>query len=154
MFRVDVDSLEDYFRFDPGRETDLRKVDACLRKAAPGLKRYFHRGTPAGQPGMRFKMIGYGKSFYFAKDRQLVEWPAIGVALQKNYISVYCAITKGGSPLTATYAGQLGESRMGAGNFSFCRFGDLHASVVASFFAEAGRIFSADPEVVSRAMAR
>ncbi len=154
MFRVDVDSLEDYFRFDPERETDLRKLDACLRKAAPSLTRYFHRGTPAGQPGMRFKMIGYGKSFYFAKDRQLVEWPAIGVALQKNYISVYCAITEDGSPLTRSYAGQLGELRMVGGNFSFRRFGDLHASVVAAFFAEAGRIFAADPEIVSRTMGR
>jgi hypothetical protein len=154
MFRVDVDSLEDYFRFDPEREADLRKLDACLRKAAPGLKRYFHRGTPAGQPGMRFKMIGYGKSSYFAKDRQLVEWPVIGVALQKNYISVYCSITKDGSVLTSSYAGQLGELRMGGGNFSFRKFDDLHASVVASLFAEAGRIFAADPEIVSRTMGR
>jgi hypothetical protein len=59
MFRVDVDTLEAYFAFDPKREADLRRLDALIRKAAPSLKRHFHRGTPAGEPGMRFKMIGY-----------------------------------------------------------------------------------------------
>jgi hypothetical protein len=57
MFRVDVETLEAYFAFDPKREADLRRLDALITKAAPCLKRYFHKGTPAGEPGMRFKMI-------------------------------------------------------------------------------------------------
>jgi hypothetical protein len=66
MFRVDVETLEAYFAFDPKREADLHRLDVLIRKAAPSLKCYFHKGTPAGEPGMRFKMIGYGKSFYRA----------------------------------------------------------------------------------------
>jgi hypothetical protein len=89
MFRVDVDTLEAYFAFDPKREGDLRRLDALISKAAPSLKRHFHKGTPAGEPGMRFKMIGYGKSFYHATTGEKVAWPVVGVALQKNYISVY-----------------------------------------------------------------
>ena len=72
MFRVDVDSLEAYFAFDPKREGDLRRLDALISKAAPSLKRHFHKGTPAGEPGMRFKMIGYGKSFYHATTGEKV----------------------------------------------------------------------------------
>jgi hypothetical protein len=75
MFRVDVETLEAYFAFDPKREADLRRLDALISKAAPSLKRYFHQGTPAGAPGMRFKMIGYGKSFYHATKGEKVEWP-------------------------------------------------------------------------------
>ncbi len=60
MFRVDVDSLKDYLDFDLKRRTALRKLDMLIRRSASGLKRYFHSGTPAGEPGMRFKMIGYG----------------------------------------------------------------------------------------------
>jgi hypothetical protein len=66
MFRVDVDSLKDYLDFDLERKSDLRKLDMLIRRSAPGLKRYFHTGTPAGEPGMRFKMIGYGKFQYLA----------------------------------------------------------------------------------------
>jgi hypothetical protein len=114
MFRVDADTLEAYFAFDPKREGDLRRLDALISKAAPSLKRHFHKGTPAGEPGMRFKMIGYGKSFYHATTGEKVEWPVVGVALQKNYISVYFAVTKLGAAVTDPYAGRLGELRMGA----------------------------------------
>jgi hypothetical protein len=53
MFRVDVETLEAYFALDPKRETDLHRLDGLIRKAAPGLKRYFHKGAPEGEPGMR-----------------------------------------------------------------------------------------------------
>jgi hypothetical protein len=42
-----------------------------------------------------------------------------GVALQKNYISVYFAINKDIAPIARPYAGKLGELRMGRNNFSF-----------------------------------
>lgn len=67
MFRVEVDSLKDYLDFDLSRKSDLQNLDKFISRSAPGLKRYFHRGTPVGQPGMRFKMIGYGKFQYVAR---------------------------------------------------------------------------------------
>jgi hypothetical protein len=57
MFRVDVESLKDYLDFDLKRKSDLQNLDRLIRRSAPGLKRYFHRGTSAGRPGVRFKMI-------------------------------------------------------------------------------------------------
>jgi hypothetical protein len=154
MFRVDVETLEAYFAFDPKREADLRRLDGLLRNAAPSLNRYFHKGAPAGGPGMRFKMIGYGKSFYRATTGERVEWPVVGVALQKNYISVYFAVTKRGAAVTAPYVGRLGELRMGRNNFSFERFDDLDSSAAAALFNEAAEIFAADPDNVSETMAR
>jgi hypothetical protein len=74
---------------------------------------------------MRFKMIGYGKSFYRATTGEKVEWPVVGVALQKNYISVYFAVTRRGTAVTDPYTGRLGELRMGRNNFSFEKFNDL-----------------------------
>jgi hypothetical protein len=145
MFRVNADTLQTYLDFDPIRKVDLQKLDKLLRKSAPGLKRYFHKGTPTGQPGMRFKMVGYGKSRYFARSGQQVEWPVVGVALQKSYISVYLSITKDGAPLVRSYAGRLGECRMGRNNFSFVKFEDLNLASVSALFAEAGQIFNADP---------
>ena len=152
MFRVHAESLQDYFSFDPRRKSDLEKLDALIKRAAPNLKRYFHRGTPAGEPGMRFKMIGYGRFFYSAKSGQAVEWPVVGVALQKNYISVYFAITKNGVAVTQQYAGRLGELRMGRNNFSFEKFDDLDIEVTSALIAETGRIFAADPDNPVRMM--
>jgi hypothetical protein len=125
--------------------TDLQKLDKLLRTFAPGLKRYFHKGTPAGEPGMRFKMIGYGKSHYLAKSGQQVEWPVVGVALQKSYISIYLSVTKDGASLVQSYAGKLGECRVGRNNFSFVRFDDLNFATVSALLAEADQIFNAGP---------
>jgi hypothetical protein len=141
MFRVEVENLEDYFGFDQKREPELRKLDEVLLKSAPHLTRYFHPGTPAGRPGMRFKMIGYGKSFYIAKNGQKVEWPVVGVALQKNYISVYLSVNRNGAPLSSFYVGRLGASRMGENNLSFEKLDQLHREGLAELFSEAERIF-------------
>jgi hypothetical protein len=152
MFRVDVETLEAYFAFDPKREADLRRFDRLICTAAPTLKRYFHQGAPAGQPGMRFRMIGYARSSYRATSGEKVEWPVVGVALQKNYISVYFAVTKGGAPVTDPYAGRLGERRMGHNNFSFERFDDLDVAAAAPLLSVAAQIFALDPENVPRTM--
>lgn len=145
VFPVDVDSLAEYFDFDPARKGDLQKLDKLLKASAPGLKRYFHQGTPAGEPGMRFKMIGYGRFEYVARSGERVEWPAIGVALQKNYISVYLSVMKAGAPLLQSYAGKLGAARAGSNNFSFEAYEDLEVGPVGLLFAEADRIFREDP---------
>ncbi len=145
MFRVNADTLDSYLDFDPIRKIDLQKLDKLFRQSAPGLKRYFHKGTPAGEPGMRFKMIGYGKFHYPAKSGQQVEWPVVGVALQKSYISIYLSVTKDGVPLVQSYAGRLGECRMGRNNFSFVRFDDLNLAAVSALLAEADQIFHAGP---------
>ena len=146
MFRVTADTLEDYLGFDPARRDDLERLHGLLRKAAPDLKRHFHKGTPAGEAGMRMKMIGYGRFRYTIKSGKSTEWPVVGVALQKNYISVYVAVTRNGKPLVSCYAGKLGELRMGGNNFSFEKFEDLKAAAAASLFAEAAAIFKADRE--------
>lgn len=144
MFRVTADGLQDYFDFDPVRKADLLQLDALVCRVAPALERHFHRGSPAGEPGMRMKMIGYGRSRYTARSGEAVAWPAVGVALQKNYISVYLAVSKEGSPLLSGYAGRLGERRAGRNNFSFRRYNELNVPVLSSLFAEAAAIFAAD----------
>lgn len=146
MFRVAADSLEAYLAFDPGRTADLEQVHALMRKAAPSLKRHFHAGSPAGEAGMRMNMIGYGQFRYAIKSGKTAVWPVIGVALQKNYISIYVAVTRGGKPLVSCYAGKLGELRAGGNNFSFEAFVDLKEAAVAALFAEAADIFKADQE--------
>ncbi len=146
MFKVPVDNLTDYFNFDADRKRDLQKLDKLIRDCAPALARYFHTGTPAGQPGMRFKMIGYGRFQYPAANGQHVEWPVIGVALQKNYISIYISASRNRTPLVRCYADTLHCLRSGANNFSFETYDDLDADVLGSLLSEAAKIFASDPQ--------
>src|SRR5271169_1867436 len=146
MFKVEVGSVEDYLAFDPGRRGELEGFDAAMAGSAPGLERHFHAGTPVREPGMRFKMIGYGRFQYPSPKGTLVAWPVVGVALQKNYISVYLSVTKDGAPLLAGYAARLGALRAGRNNFSFERFADLNGPTLEALIADAARIVRAEPE--------
>lgn len=50
MFKVHAASVEEYLRFDAGRQDDLRTLDELIRGAAPGLPRWFVPGTPDASP--------------------------------------------------------------------------------------------------------
>src|SRR5262252_8396971 len=146
MFRVEAHSLREYLDFDPGRKADLVKFGALIRTCAPNLERHFHQGTPAGSAGMRMKMIGYGQFRYTARSGEQVSWPVIGVALQKNYISVYVSVTRDAQPVVQRYAGRLGEVRSARNNFSFEKFEQLDTGVVSKLITEAARILARDPQ--------
>jgi Domain of unknown function (DU1801) len=145
MFKVDVAGLKEYFSFDPARKGELEKLDRLIRKTAPKLVTHFHSGTPAGEAGMRMKMIGYGKSSYSKKSGKTTPWPVIGVALQKSYISVYFAVHRNGKPVTEPYIGKLGEARSGRNNFSFEKFDDLDQDLLAALIRETEAIFTSEP---------
>jgi hypothetical protein len=142
MFKVEASSLEDYFRFDPAREEDLRALDKLIRGAAPSLERWFVPGTPAGQPGMTMTMIGYGQYRYTVKDSDVpVVWPVLGLALQKNYISLYNSANGTGEPFTCGYADRLGRARVskkGVVTFGSTRKTDLETLAEMIGAIEAG----------------
>ncbi len=98
MFKVTAQSIDEYFRFDPPREADLRRIDGMIRAAAPELSRWLVRGTAPGKAGMSMTMIGYGKFEYTVKTSpDEIAWPIVGLALQKNHFSLYLAAKYGPS---------------------------------------------------------
>ncbi|TWS98308.1 DUF1801 domain-containing protein [Reyranella sp. CPCC 100927] len=127
MFKVTASSIDGYFAFDPAREAELRAIDRMIRHAAPTLKRWFVAGTPPGEPGMKMAMIGYGRFAYTVRSSpQPIDWPIVGLALQKNYLSLYLSARREGTPLLASYADRLGKvsiSKIGA--MTFVRTADI-----------------------------
>lgn len=121
VFEVNASNIDTYFAFDPSRENDLRAVDAMIRSAVPTWTRWFVAGTPQGEPGMRMSMIGYGRFAYKVRSSdQPVEWPILGLALQKNYLSLYLAVKYEGVTAASNWADRLGKvsvSKIGAIRF-------------------------------------
>jgi hypothetical protein len=142
MFKVDTGSVEEYLRFDPGREDDLRTLDGLIRGAAPGLARWFVPGSPDGQPGMTMTLIGYGQFQSSIKSSPVpVTWPVLGLALQKNYISLYNSANGNGPPFTCAYADRLGRARVSKkGVVSFSTVREINLPTLAEMIAalEAG----------------
>ncbi len=133
MFKVTASSIDAYFAFDPAREADLRAVDRMIRHAAPTLEPWFVAGTRPGKPGMTMAMIGYGRFTYTVRSSlQPIDWPIIGLALQKNYLSLYLSARRDGAPLLASYADRLGKvsvSKIGA--MTFVRAADIDRGAFA-----------------------
>lgn len=90
MFRVAADSLDAYLDFDPVRKPDLVRLHELMRKTAPVLKRYFHKGTPAGEAGMRMQMIGYGKFRYAIKSGKRLSGRLSGSPSRKTTSASMC----------------------------------------------------------------
>lgn len=146
MYKVNADTRNEYLNEAVNSGRDLKSIDTFIQKIAPTLQPWFYDVGPK-DPGMTFKMVAYGKFTYTpAKSPDaVIDWPVIGIALQKNYISVYISITKDDKPLV-DYYDQLGYTRRGNNNFSFETFGQLDKSAFEQMIKEIARIFNEDPE--------
>jgi hypothetical protein len=145
MYKVIATNRNDYLAEATQTGRDLKSLDAFIQKAAPTLQSWFYNVGPK-EPGMTFKMIAYGKFTYTPtkSSQATVTWPVIGVALQKNYISLYLSITKNGKPLVDFYD-DLGFTRRGNNNFSFDTFEQLDKTAFEQLIKEAAHIFTEDP---------
>jgi hypothetical protein len=145
MYKVRADTLDEYFAADPARRGDLEALDALIRETAPGLRRWFYGGASDGKPGMRMCLIGYGAFQYEMGSGERVEWPIVGMALQKNYLSLYTSVYTGDAPIVDRYAGKLGELKTGINNFSFVTFDQLDRAVVAALIKDIEDAVRRDP---------
>lgn len=145
MHKVTANTREEYLQEAENSGRDLKSIDAFIQKVAPTLQPWFYNVGPK-EPGMTFKMVAYGK-FTYTPTRNpdvTVDWPVIGMALQKNYISLYISVTKDGKPLV-DYYDQLGYTRRGNNNFSFVTFDQLDKTIFEQMLKEIEQIFARDP---------
>jgi hypothetical protein len=145
MHKVQATTLSEYFAADPARKDDLEALDALIREAAPRLERWFYAGASDGKPGMRMSLIGYGAFQYQVKSGDRVEWPILGMALQKNYLTLYTSVFKDDAPIVDQYTGKLGELRAGVNNFSFVTFGQLDPDAVTALIKDIENTVTRDP---------
>jgi hypothetical protein len=145
MFKVQASTLDEYFNADPARKGELAALDALVREAAPRLERWFYPGSADGKSGMRMSLIGYGDFQYEMKSGERVRWPVMGMALQKNYLSLYTSVFKEDAPIVNRYAGKLGELKTGINNFSFVTFDQLNRDAVTALVKDIEDTVYRDP---------
>ena len=87
MFKpVKAKSLKEYFdQLSAERREPMNFLDKFIKGVAPTLK-----------PVFSYNMPGYGTFKYKNYKGEIIDWPIIALASQKNYISVYvCAVENG-----------------------------------------------------------
>ncbi len=99
--------LTAWFAAAGDREGELRRVDALVMAAAPGIDRAL---VPMGSGAM----LGYGMMPYRPKSaKETTMWPLIALAAQKRHLSLYVCAVVDGAYLAESRAAELGKVSCG-----------------------------------------
>ena len=117
MFKpVKAKSVKEYFDMLPKeRHKPLEFLHKFIIKTAPKLKSNF-----------LYNMPGYGSFKYKNYKKEILDWPTIALASQKNYISVYVCAVKDGKYLAEKHKGGLGKVSVGKSCIRFKKLTDLN----------------------------
>ncbi len=85
------------------RRSEVKELYVFIRATVPKLAPFIESG-----------MIGFGKYHYVYPSGREGDWMLIGLASQKNYISLYvCAVADGGQYLAEKYKSKLSKASIG-----------------------------------------
>lgn len=117
MFKsVKAKTVKEYFDMLPKeRQEPLKFIDKFIKKNAPKLKSVF-----------AYNMPGYGSFKYRNYKNEIIDWPVIALASQKNYISIYVCALEDGKYIAEKYKKDLGKVSVGKSCIRFKKIEDLN----------------------------
>jgi hypothetical protein len=131
------DEIEAWFAAAGPRADELRRVDALVRDAAPGLDR---RLVAAGSG----QMLGYGLLPYRPRSaKETTLWPLVALAAQKRHLSLYVAAVVDGAYLAETRAERLGRVSCGRSCVRFASLDRVDAAELATLVRDAAEATAA-----------
>ena len=117
MFKpIKAKSVSEYFNvLSENRREPMEFLHKFIKETAHSLK-----------PTFAYNMPGYGSFKYKNYKKEIIDWPVIALASQKNYISIYvCAVDKG-EYIAEKYKGELGKVSVGRSCIRFRKLDDLN----------------------------
>lgn len=117
MFKpVKATSVKEYFAaLPPERKEPMEFLHKFIQDSAPSLKSVFS-----------YNMPGYGMFKYKNYKKEVIEWPTIALASQKNYISIYICAVEGGEYIAEKNKKSLGKVSVGKSCIRFKKISDLN----------------------------
>jgi hypothetical protein len=107
------------------RKSEVAALDKLIRKVAPQL-----------EPFVQIGILAYGRWRYTYPSGREADWFRIGVASNKNYVSLYICAPCGNGYLRENYKKALPKANIGKCCVRFKRLCDLDAAVVAKLIRE------------------
>jgi hypothetical protein len=117
MFKpVKAKSVKEYFdMLSPDRREPMKFLHKFIQKIAPSLK-----------PIFAYNMLGYGSFKYKNYKNEIIDWPTIALASQKNYMSLYICALDSGEYLAEKHKESLGKVSVGRSCIRFKKLEDLN----------------------------
>jgi Domain of unknown function (DU1801) len=119
---------------------DLQALDAAISREMAGEERVLWEGRFWG--GSEQRIIGYGAYAYTGSSKKPVEWFVVGLAAQKNYITVFVNAVEGGGYLAERHADRLGKAKIGRSSISFKRLADIDLGVLLELVRRAQQVMT------------
>jgi hypothetical protein len=104
----------------------LAAVPKERQEAILFLHEFIQKAAPKFKPHFAYNMLGYGSFPYKNYKKEIIEWPIIAMASQKQYMSIYvCALDKG-VYIAEKHKDALGKVSVGKSCIRFKKLEDLH----------------------------
>ena len=130
MFKkVKADSVESYLASIPDdRKEIIEMLHSFIQKTVPSLKPHF-----------AYNMLGYGSFPYKNYKKEMIDWPVVALANQKNYVSLYVCAVDDGQYIAEKYKDQLGNVSIGKSCIRFKKKEDIHLDVLKKVLLHAAK---------------
>lgn len=129
-------NVDDFIASLPDERRDqVKELDRIIYSVMEGQPRVLYEGTFWG--GSHQEIIGYGTMRYRRSDKQEVEWFTVGLAAQKNYLSIYVNVVEDRQYLSEKYAADLGKVKVGKSSISFKSIDDIDRAKLTSLLERA-----------------
>ena len=140
MEKTDRSPAEHIASLHTERREDIERLDALITDLIAGQPKTMWEGRLWG--GTNQQIIGYGDYRSTKSNGETVEWFIVGLAVQRNYISVYVNATDGRAYLTERYADRLGNVKVGKSSISFTSVDDVDLQQLSDLITEAKRLMT------------
>jgi hypothetical protein len=120
---------------------EIATLDAAIAEAMAGDERVVWEGKFWG--GTEQRIIGYGSYHYRGRSGAEGEWFIVGLAAQKNYISLYLNAADEEGYLGERYASRLGKVKASKANIRLRRASDLDLAVLREMVSRARELVRA-----------
>jgi len=114
---------------------DMVTIDEALAAVFAGDERVLWEGKFWG--GTQQYIVGYGSYHYRGRSGAEGDWFVIGLAAQKNYLSLYVNAAEEGGSLGERYASRLGKVKAKRANIQFKRAADIQLDVLREMASRA-----------------
>ena len=111
------------------RRSALQAIHDAIRAAAPALKPHVAHG-----------MLGYGPFHYKYASGREGDWFVVGLASQKNYISLYLCAAESDGYLAEKNKDRLGKVSVGRSCIRFKKLEDLNLKVAVQLVKKAAKL--------------
>ncbi|MGH4023272.1 MAG: DUF1801 domain-containing protein [Pseudonocardiaceae bacterium] len=106
----------------------MAELDKAMSRVMGGHPRVLWTGVFWG--GSDQAIIGYGDYTYTRPRGKDITWFIVGLAVQKNYLSVYVNAVEDHQYLAEKYAARLGKAKVGKSSISFKRLADINVDAL------------------------